>query len=262
MNCVFCNNTQNLNTQLTITLEDGAKVNVLICDEHAEDATVKTARAAYLDKQKQIDALIEQAKKLGLNIGGFQQQGALLVPTSVNNPPPTAGTAPVAQNVQTDDLSGDDVVSTEMLDSRGGMVSIGGATDFGNVASHQSHNVSGIADKLPEEVRKGKAKMATVEAREGMPIVIPETRIDGTGTTRIRITKKEDDGKLQQRFKKMAKDSIERDKTPNFAREGYQNTQTECPICRGTCRIKQNVGGVMKDVVCPKCNGMGSISTV
>jgi hypothetical protein len=260
--CVFCSFTQNLNTQLGVTLEDGTKVVVLICDTHSEDATVKTARAAYMDKQKQIDAVLEQAKALGLNITGFQQQGAILVPTVAQQPQQVAQPDPIAAATAAQVLTGEDVVATEVLDSRRGMVSVGGTTDFGSVAGHQSHDVSNLKSKLPEAARKGKAKMTMVEAREGMPIAIPETRVDGTGTTRIKIHKKETDGTLQHRFKRMAKDSIERDKTPNFAREGYQNTQADCPICRGACTIRQNVGGVVKDVPCPKCGGMGFISLV
>lgn len=259
--CVFCDATTNLNTQLNVTLDDGTKVSVLICDTHAEDATVKTARAAYVVKQDKIKAVIEQAKALGLNITGMEQQGRILVPTMAPKPAPVVEqhtpAAPVAAT-----LEGDQVIATEILDSRRGMQSIGGATDFGHVAGHASHDFTGLQSKLPEEARKGKAKMTVVEAREGMPIAIPETRVDGTGTTRIRVVKKEDDGKLQQRFKRMAKDSIEKDKTPDFARAGYQNTQAECPICRGLCTIKQNVGGTVKDVTCPKCGGMGSISLI
>lgn len=260
--CVFCDATDNLNTQMNVTIDDGTKVTVFICDTHAEDATVKTAKNAYTIKQDKIKVLIEQAKALGFNLTGMEQQGGVLVPT-LAKPPRPAAPAAEASPAQPEALEGDQVISTEILDSRRGMQSVGGQLDgVGHVTSHSSHDLSGLQSKLPEDARKGKAKMAIVEARVGMPIAIPETRIDGLGTTRIRVTKKENDGTLQSRFKKMAKDSIELDRTPDFARSGYQNTQAECPICRGTCVIKQNVGGVVKEVSCPKCGGLGSISTV
>ncbi len=91
----------------------------------------------------------------------------------------------------------------------------------------------------------------------GMPLVIAEKRVDGMGTTRLRITKKEDDNKLQSRFKRMAKDTTERDRTPNFAREGYQNTQSTCMMCNGDMEIVH----LGKRIQCPKCNGAGTIST-
>jgi len=256
LQCVFCDATVNLNTQLTVTLDDGSKISVLICDAHADDATVKTAKAAYIVKQDKIKVVIEQARALGLNVTGMEQHGRILVPTvtvAAKSPPP------IEQSIEPVELSGEQVINTEMLDRRS-MQSVGGATtDFGHVASHSSYDFNDLQSKLPDEARKGKAKMAMVEAREGMPIAIPETRVDGTGTTRIRVLKKEDDTKLQQRFKKMADDSM-RDKTPNFARAGYQNTQAVCPICQGSCAIRQNVGGAMKEVTCPKCGGAGLIS--
>ncbi len=105
--------------------------------------------------------------------------------------------------------------------------------------------------------RKGKAKLTVMEGRDGQQLVIPEKRVDGMGTTRLKIVKKEDDTKLQSRFKRMAKDTIEHDKVPNFAREGYQNTQLECPFCHGNCTIVH----LKREISCPKCNGAGVIST-
>ncbi len=259
--CVFCGETANLNTELSVSMEDGTKVRVLICDAHAEDATIKTARVAYLDKKKKIDAVLEQAKALGLNITGVQQQGSLLVPTVARPQSPIAISAPL-EPIEPQDLSGDGVVTTELLDGRRGMQSVGGSTDFGHVPGMASHDLTSFASKLPEGARNGKAKMTVVEGREGQPLAIPETRVDGTGTTRLRISKKEDDTKLQARFKKMANESIQRDGSHNFARDGYQNTQATCPICRGAQTIKQSVGGVVRDVQCPKCNGFGTISLV
>jgi hypothetical protein len=255
--CVFCEAVENLNTQMSVTLEDGTKVTVVICDVHAEDATVKTARNAYLDKKKKIDALLEQAKALGLNLSGFVQQGNLLVPAAKPAAPVIQEQAVPSRQMAVEELSGENVISTEIIDSRPGMQSVGGSTDFGNVAAHQSLDPNSFSSKLPAGARKGRAKMVTVEGREGMPISIPETRVDGTGTTHIRIVKKENNLSLQSRFKKMADDSIIRDSPPNFAREGYQNTQTTCPICRGDCSIRQG----SKSVVCPKCGGLGFLPT-
>jgi hypothetical protein len=254
--CVFCDATSNLNTSLTVMLDDGNKIAVEICDLHAEDATVKTAKAAYLEKRRKIDEVLVQAKALGLNIAGMTQQGPLWVPEVTKPAPSPPREVPPTSEI----LNGDEVISTEIIDSRAGMVSVGGATDFGHIASHASHNFNGLQSRLAEDARKGKAKMVVVEGREGMPIAIPEKRVDGLGTTRLRIVKKENDGKLQQRFKKMAKDTIEHNRLPNFARSGYQNTQVTCPVCNGSCVIRQMVAGVVKETSCPKCDGAGVIS--
>ncbi len=264
MTCVFCDKSDSLNTSLTLTLDDGTKVSVLICDTHAENATIKTTKAAYLKKQKKIAIIMEKAKALGLNITDVQQQGKLLVSTVENQPTKQLIQQPINDQQIIPNQDDPDEVSTDKIDRPGGIISVGGTGNVQgqsvSVSANRSHDLSSLESKLPEEARKGKAKMVVVEGREGQPLAIPEKRTDGLGTTVLKITKKEDDARLQTRFKKMATDSIHHDRTPDFARAGYQNTQVECPICRGECNIKQNVGGIVKDTTCPKCNGTGTIS--
>lgn len=258
--CIFCDATTNLNTQFSINLDGDVKVVVQICDAHAEDATVKTAKAAFLEKKKKIDELIAAAKSLGLNVTGMEQKGSLMVPVTETEKPakPVKAAKAQAEVIAEDDR---DVVSTEILDSRKGMVSVGGNTDHGYIPGLPSHDLHGLKDKLPEGARTGKAKMAMMEAREGMQIAIPEQRVDGLGTTRIKIAKVENDNKMQNRFKRMANESLA-DRVPNFARAGYQNSQVNCPMCNGGGFIKQGVaGGKVKEMQCPKCNGGGTVST-
>lgn len=256
--CVYCDKTSDLNTSLTITLEDGNRVSVDICDEHAEDATVKTAREAYVNKQKQIEDVIAQARALGLEVGPTTQGGLVTVqqtPAPAQAPVPAK---PQQREINDDDLGSDeDVVDTSLIDSRPGMMSVGGNTEMGSVASHASFSVNGQQDILPEDARKGKARMRLVEGRGGQPLAIPEKRVDGTGTTKIKVANIENDQKLQTRFKRMADDSLN-DKVPNFARSGYQNTTVNCPFCRGQGEVNQGGG---KKIECPKCEGAGLIST-
>ncbi len=253
--CVFCDAITNLNTQLTVALDDGIKVTVMICDLHAEDATIKTARTAYLAKQQKATELIAQLKNLGYDVAKLDQRAGLIVPTLAT---PARAPAPAPTPEANGPLSGDDVVSTELLDakSRKGMVSVGGNTDFGHVAGLPSHDVSEVAKKLGAEARKGQAKLTVVEGREGIPLVVPEKRIDGMGTTRIKVTKKENDAKLQSRFKKMARDTMDeaRPHFPDFARGGYQNSQVDCPICAKTATPGTVMNGG-REITCPKCNG-------
>ncbi len=257
--CVFCGSSITLNTQLAITLDDGIKVVVPICDIHAEDATIKTARVAYLEHQAKVEAVLQAAKALGINVDNFHRNGSLLVPAPIQQPAQRQDQQPQVPLVE--ELSGEGVISTSVLDSAKGMQSVGGNTEHGAVPSYSSHSLGSVQSQLPPDALKGKAKMVMVEGRTGMQIAIPETRIDGTGTTHIKIIKREDDSRLQHRFKRMASESMQ-DRPPNFAREGYQNSQAECPICRGTCGVRQNVGGVMKNTTCPKCNGAGFISLI
>lgn len=264
--CVFCEATDNLNTQISINLDGGKKVVVDICDTHADDATPKSAKAAYLEKQGKAEALIAQLKAMGMDVSSLGQTGKIITATLTEKPKPK----PVVQETEVweDDLKGDDVIDTTVLDSKSrGMVSSGGAAAMGGssvpVSGHSSFDVTGAANGLPPDqrtallqARKGKAKLVVMEGRDGQQLVIPEKRVDGMGTTRLKIVKKEDDVRLQSRFKKMAKDSIDRDRVPDFARSGYSNTQADCPMCHGHCTIVHN----KREVSCPKCNGAGVIS--
>jgi hypothetical protein len=269
--CVFCEATTGLNTQMVITLDAGKKVSVDICDVHAEDATAKTIKAAYIEKQGKTDALIEQLKLLGYNVTSMEQKGQLVIPT-IKRPEPVVQQVPVSDFDPLEDLKGEDVVDTAVLDSKSskGMASKGGSYSYmggaasASVGGHASLDVTGIAaNKLPPDqralllqARKGKAKMTVVEGRDGQPLLLPEKRVDGMGTTRLKIVKKEDDVRLQSRFKKMSLDTMHNNRVPDFARSGYQNTQANCPLCQGDC-IVVNQG---KEISCPKCGGVGFIS--
>ena len=240
--CVYCDSTENLNVQMTIPYKDN-KVTVWVCDQHAEDASVKSAKVAYEDKQRKIDEFLEQAKSLGIEV---QEGPSGLVLVRDNKPKPQSQlrAQPI---IQQEDMVGEDVVDTAKLERS--LQSVGGSTEFGNIESHTAYRVSGERDVLPSEVLQGKAKLTVVEGRSGAPIAIPSKRVDGTGTTQIRIIKKENDQSLQRRFKHMADNSMQ-DRTPNFA-QGYSSSTTTCPICRGD--------GTVSNQMCPKCDGNGII---
>lgn len=249
--CVYCDQTQNLNTSFTITLNDGTKVTVDICDTHAEDATIKSARDAYELKQSKIKEVLDMAAKLGLNIS--ESGGGIAIAQQQAKP---AKQAPQRQMQQIEQLDPNDpdVISSDRVDQARGVVSVGGSTELGAVESHSSISTSSLHDKLPDDVRKGMVKMALVEGREGQPLAIPKKRVDGTGTTVYNVVKKENDQTLQSRFKKMAQASIS-DRPPDF-KSGYSDTTVTCTMCYGECKVKTGKGTVL----CPKCNGIGILS--
>ena len=257
--CIFCNASTGLNTGMSISLDDGKKVQVLICDTHAEDATVKSAKAAYHEKMQKLQALIEQAKSLGLDITslmGAPQQPAQAAPAAqpALRPQQTAPKQPVVVTTDFDD--DENVVDTSRIDISKPFVSTGGQTEYGAVQSFTNYNLDSGTDKLPPEARKGKAHLAMMEGRAGQPIIIPDKRVDGTGTTTIKIVKAENDATLQNRFRKMAGDSMQ-DKIPDFAHNGYSSGIKDCPFCRGQGTIKNGT----KLVDCPKCHGAGLLTT-
>lgn len=247
--CIFCDLSENLNTQMTITTEDGNKVMVKICDSHAEDATVRSAKEAYAVKRKKIDELMAQARALGLQISDSPSGLSIVTEQEVRRPQQKS-----AELDDLIDIRSENVVPTSKLAYRD-FVTSGGNVSGQDISTHNSHDLGSVAGQLPNGALEGYAEMALVEGRSGQPLSIPQKRVDGTGMTRIVINKSENDSKLQDRFKKMASDSMA-DRTPDFARQGYQNTTRQCPICRGSGFIKQK----KIDQQCPKCSGTGILT--
>lgn len=244
MNCVYCGSCEDLNTVMTIVINDGDKVSVHICDLHAEEATVKTARIAYLDKQSKIEEVLKQARSLGLNISindsGFSIASAS-TPVKVQ---------PVQQPILNEAAvqePDDDFIQVNTVFDR--PITVAGADQSAG------YTASGFTDRLDENLVKGKGKITVAEGRDGSPIAFLSSRVDGTGTTRIVIKNQDDDQKLQNRFKKLAEASI-RDKAPDFVHAGYQDSMVSCSFCRGESTVKKG----QEIIMCPKCNGSGMIS--
>lgn len=246
MQCVYCSNTTNLNTQLMIKLDDGTTATVQICDEHAEEATIKTAKEAYLVKLKQITELLAKAKEFGLELTSVKQEGKLIVPTFAQQPQQ-------APPVINEDIEG--MVPIAALRNKDlKLASVEGQVGNEALESHTNYNLD-----IPEIDRSvGMVKRSVMEGRSGTPVVVDEIKIDATGTTRVVIKQVENDNKLQARFKKLADESMA-DRGGNF-KSGYDQAQITCSMCNGSGFIKNKVNGVIKSIVCPKCSGAGILS--
>lgn len=246
--CIFCNSTDNLNTQMTITREDGNKVVVKICDDHAEDATVKSAREAYNTRLEQIKVVMEQAKALGLNI---EESRSGLSVARENTRPAIDTTNKNSLILDPNDPS---VITTQRLQSRE-FRSVTGVVDGASLESHNDYSPNTLTDKLDPTALEGYAQMAINEGRAGQQIAIPAIRQDRTGTTTIIINKTENDATLQARSKRLAQASMSNDGM-NY-KDGYAGHRV-CPLCRGVGFI--NTGKARP--VCPKCKGLGNIVSV
>lgn len=256
MNCIFCNTDQNVNTNMSITLEDGSKVVVHICDTHADDATVKSCREVYVEKQSKINDLIAQARALGLEIGPARPSG--LVAVTINDQPkrqPVVNQASQPKHVEIDDQNRFEV-DAEIVDSKQINNSVGGNVQGAAVESFGAHNISNVRKLLPAEALAGKVTIEIMEGRGKQPIALPAKRVDGTGTTIIKMVQSTDTD-LQTRFKNMAdrsKSDQGWNKLNHFGKDGYDFIP--CPLCHGECTVKHK-----SDVIaCPKCNGNGLIS--
>jgi hypothetical protein len=266
-NCVVCGSPDNLNTELTITVDD-QKIKVAVCDNHADDITPKAAREAYADKKSQIDAIIAQAKALGLEISEPKDGGKVAIAERTNESRRLAAIDPtVVVGNFSEELRGSEeegIVSTRKVDAAqqrvrgvGGVVQGAPPGMGGQVEQHNAHDRATIGDKLPSGVLEGKVKLGLVEGRGGQPVAIQEVRQDGTGITRTTVNQGKGDAEIQRRFKELANSNIMAPagyavNQHGFAVEGYNIIG--CTFCHGTGNIQVSKGN--KDI-CPKCKGSG-----
>lgn len=258
MACIFCGTEENLNTQMTIVLDDGRRVSVDVCDTDAETATPKLAKTQYVKKQMDISEFMKQAAALGIKF--VEQNGMMVVDTSIASskqqvkqvaaakppPPPTVEIT-------------EDMVPTSMIDpkTRRGMESAGGTFGTIQAPGSRSHDVAEVVHELGEELLDGHVKMTVVEARAGQKLAIPEKRVDKLGTTQINVVKGADNSEIQRRLQMMSEQSRTEQgfqAMHSFQMFGY--TVRPCPLCKGRQVIKnKNV-----EQTCPKCKGAGDIA--
>lgn len=257
MGCIYCGKTTDLNTSMSITLEGGSKVSVDVCDEHAEDATIKTARDKYAERQKNVDALAEMAKSLGLTL---VPTGSVGLVKAELPPKPRMVRQPVAPEAVIE--ADQDSVDSEEFDRRVRMPeSIGGSMEGASIERCQPINVgnqklpdgTALSEHIPDGALKGRVKYSTIEGRNGRPQTIETMRQDGLGTTRINIVETSDVD-IQKRFKQVADMSRSEsgwDRMRHLGREGIQ--LVDCTFCRASGMVKH----LGSDIQCPKCKGKG-----
>lgn len=253
--CIVCDCTENLNTSMTVAI-DGAQVSVRVCDAHAEDITPKQVREAYLTKKARIDKVIEEARKLGLEIGPSTTTSKLVVAKSVQRQ------AQPQQELEPITESGGEaaLVPAEDVDRRFSSIQgVAGAITGTSMSAekHAGYNLDSLEEQLPPEARKGQARLEAVYTSDGRPMAIPTLRKDGTGTTVIRIAQT-DDAAIQRRLKQMA-DATRANPTvhdPNYHsfKQGY--AVRDCPLCRGAGSLRKSKTQM---IVCTRCGGRGMV---
>lgn len=223
---------------MTITLENGDKVIVFLCDVHAEDATIKSAKAAYLDRATKLEQILAQAAALGFNlatVGSNAITSDVPTPVPVVKPPAKV----LAENVD------DGFIDASIIDNASMNIRVGGN---GAGGADRSYNTS----ELQKIAGPAKAKVDVVNIR-GIDMVIPTKKIDQSGTTTIRINNSFDDRAMQQKFRQISAQSIDGGNNIQSYKDGYQTRS--CPLCNGTGHYVNR--GV--DTECAKCDGSGEI---
>lgn len=261
LQCVFCEKTETVNTEMSVALEDGTKVSVSICDEHAEDATPKKAREAYVAKQAKINEFLAQAKALGLDVtinkGGIS--------TAEAKPKKAPAQRQVRQEIPEEPLEEALDETPEIITNDEGIVDAtnfdrkvatarsvaGNLSDLGRVDGFASHNPSSLSDKIDQKLLKGQVKVERVIARDGRPTEIQSRRQDGLGTLIVSVRNTMTDVELQRRTKAMAEGT----KTGHHAgfKDGY--ALRRCNLCNGNCTVRSKG----QTINCPKCGGAGEL---
>jgi hypothetical protein len=261
VNCIYCGSDQDLKNELTVTIDDadapGGKTKVVlkVCDAHAEEATIKSAREAYVRRKDEIKQFLEMGKALGIDLtGAIQHKSGLIAAQTPARPEQQAQAAP--RPVQVFD---EDMVDSKIVDraAEKGMItpskSLGDGLGMVETGTSRTPIDSlPIPEEKKAEIKKaivGKVKLEPQIGKGGMPIVLPTKRVDGLGTTTVRIVESSD-AHLQRRFKNLGHDSMNDRTTVNF-KENYD--VKECNLCQGKTTVK-NRG---QDQACPKCKGTG-----
>ncbi len=251
--CIYCGASDNVEAQLTVTLDDGKKVTVDVCKEHAEDATIRSAKQKYMERQSEIDTLMARAKALGIELQVSKPSASGLV--MVTNKP--AAQQERIRGTAANTIVIDDMIDSEIVERRERtVVSAAGIAGAHSVEGHQSIDMADIKDQVGSEVLRGKVKMEMVERQNGSTVALPTKKVNGLGTTIIRVVQTNDQD-MQRRFKAIAEQSKSPhgwDQMRHIGKEGIEIIN--CPICRGE-GVARNNG---QEIQCPKCKGKGILN--
>lgn len=246
--CIECSSDENLNTTLSVKLDDGSVVEVKICDEHVEDMTIKRAKELYQAKLEELTKIIEMAKKAGLTV---------TIPTgkaiaTAEAPPPVPARAQQTSTPATPKPPEDD----DLEDATSARQRLGVAKSVaGPAGNFQVEAVKGLdKSQLEDQTDLGheKMKLALAEGRHGQKVPIPSVIKDDSGTTNITVRQGMTDHELQRRFKGMSNEEF----SHAFATAGY--AVDECGFCKGAGFIKQG----KQKVGCPRCGASGVNPTI
>lgn len=245
--CVFSGSTKDLNTSMSIKLDNDQVVEVWISDAYADDATPRAVREAYVKNKTaaadEIRVVQEMAARLGLQ----------LVPAGQAPAAPNVSSVVVPNNNSRSIMEGARVVSGREADKpMDVMVTYAqdGASSMAPLPTPQYKIASG--DKPTTDLREGeRAEIGLVKGRNGMDIAVPVRREGKMGVTHVAVIDTGGDNQLQRRFKSMARAS--ETEGVCYGQDGYDVKFVRCAACGGGGR------SLDKKNVCPKCKGAGEM---
>ncbi len=262
--CLICSTDKDLNTTLSLKLDDSTTVSVVVCDVHAEDLTVKIAKEKYLEKKAVIDRIMQEARDNGLEISiPTTSTGLVLAKSTAVEQPATRQQALTPQPIdkqQVDDeinllRSGKLIKGSVARQKLGKAQSVGGSFDRLTTVDRQEElSRSALTERA--ETGQEQIRIGLVEGRGNQPIAIPTVIKDDFGTTVIRVSQGMTDDKLQKQFKGLA-DSKDANglNTHCFGADGY--ALTDCQFCKGKGSVITVSSGQKVSADCPRCKGAG-----
>jgi len=262
--CVFSGDTNPsvLNTSMNIKLDDGQVVEVWVSDAHADSATPKLVKEAYLktrdSNKKEIDELMARAAALGLHLmapGATAPGVAAPAPAPVQSNPASR----VVSESMAPATPGNRIIDGRAADARSIAPRVEGvASGLGASVSGAGHEYSiASKDKPSTDLKAGeKAEIGFIKGRLGADVAVPVRRVGKTGETLVAVVDTGGDPELQRRFKMLKEQGNNPNGPHDFIRGGYQVRTISCGLCRGSGKV---MGGKK---VCPKCGGCGTVDVM
>lgn len=290
--CLSCEKTTELNTRMTVTIDD-ISYEIVFCDEHGDDITPKKAKDKVIKKLKHYNELVEQMKEFGVDVNSTKtSSGGIVLPTIQEpQPEPVAGPQHISKAVKSIILpkqqQAQPVRTMKVVMSPNGVgqrsptnkselltvqpisgVASGGGTQV-TIEGRSSVN---IGETVQRAIEAGKKKGSvdrdaktlmpsskvvesqTVRGRGGQPMTIARAiKHSSGGGTIINVVDTGGDHVIQQRFRALASEGMRDNKRIyNYGEKGYD--VANCTLCAGTGITASNGDS------CPKCQGAGILN--
>jgi len=205
MNCLFCNESNNLNT---IEI-DG--IQVALCPDH-EDSSIKSIKAALAEKDDELKKLEEMAAKMGYKL---QPSTSGLVIPQAQDPKPEPQYEPPQPQLEPIKEEPIEFEKDEDLEDKGLVRQIirkkPKSSREGGMAPAITNDEMSDSQKL-EKMRATQKDLQTFKTKWGAHVTIPAQSTGPAGTTEIKIVDTGGDSELQRRAK--AREARDRGEAP------------------------------------------------
>jgi hypothetical protein len=246
--CLVCSTTEKLNTTMKVKVDE-VEHEIAVCDEHAEDMTMKIAKELIKKKIEEYENFKKMASEFGVEIK--EQKSGVLVASRPDQPAPTMP-ADVAVKLPPGSSGppqpGQRVIKAipkHNINISGSLPGINPSSMAQTVAetARARGRIKGdVTVPVIEEV-----ELQTVPGRQGLPMTLQKKVTDSSGTTEVRIVETSNE-ELTKRSKVLENQARQGDPNAHLFIRGYD--LKDCNLCRGS-------GKTTNGQVCPKCKGKG-----